>query len=377
MEQDQQAATSGLESAALGTPQNQTEEYAAARIAKIFGDESLPEKSEKAEANPDQSKAQPEEVEAKSLNESGEPDSEAQKQEATPEETKEQDANKEAEVSLSTVSELAEATGLDLDTILGLKVQTKVDGQVGEASLSQLLKSHQLEGHLTKEQQKVSEMKKALELEKETRLKALDEKLRTADAVVEALEKQIMGEFQSVNWLELRQTDPAEFAARKQEYSERYQQIEQLKHGVRGELQRLGEEGQSEAIAAHQKYIQEQALKASEHFPELASPEKAVAFKSEIKNYLQSSYGYTEAEIESGVVDHRQLLVIHKAMLYDRASKKSEVVKKKVATLPKVLKPGVLRSAKEQSNGQLEALKERLKKTGKREDAASVIRHLL
>lgn len=369
MEQSQKAATTNSASAVLGTSHEHSEEYATARIASILGDHGLPNEESEAEASPDQSKAQPEE--------SGEPESETLETKATEEEPEKKDAQEE-EIALSTVAELAEATGLEMDAILGLKVQAKIDDKVSEVPLSQILKSYQLEGHLTKEQQKVSEFKKALEYEKETRIKALDEKLKTADAVVVALEKQIMGEFQSVNWLELRQTDPAEYAARKQEYAERYQQIEQLKHGVRGELQKLEQEGMEEARKTHEKYIQEQASKATEFFPELSNPEKAGVFKSELKSYLQSPpYGYSEAEIDSGVVDHRQLVLIQKAMLYDKATKKSDIVKKKVITLPKVLKPGVLKGTKEQSSDKLKALRDKLKKTGKPDDAANLIRHLL
>ena len=60
-------------------------------------------------------------------------------------------------------------------------------------------------------------------------------------------------------------------------------------------------------------------------------------------------------------------------MLYDKGQQQTEVVKKKVKTLPKVQKPSKPESKVTVKRKQVNAAKSRLKKTGHRRDAANVI----
>lgn len=123
-----------------------------------------------------------------------------------------------------------------------------------------------------------------------------------------------------------------------------------------GQLQQAGvqtqqAQAQHDAMAA-QAYQQEQGQALQMAIPDMSDPTKAKALQASLREYALAS-GLTEAEA-SGIKDHRVVVMLNKARLYDEmASAGKTVVKKKLSKSPKkVLKSGqpVTKTEKDESS---------------------------
>lgn len=306
---------------------------------------------------------------AEEVDESGE-ETQAEGTEDTSEESVTDEQTGAVETFYETLDELAEAAGVPLEQLLSLKTRTKVDGIEEAVPLAQIVKSYQLEGHLTRKQQEVAEKLKAMEAEKEKLTSDLNNRLQEAGQLIGHFEQQFMADFNAVDWNDLRQTNPAEFAARKQDYNDRYSQLMAYRQQIQANAEKLHNEAAEKAKTKFQEILQTEEQQLLSKFPEWKEPEKAKSGKKEVSDYLRG-YGFNDNEIAQ-IYDHRQVEIIHKAMLYDKQSTKTEVAKKKVATLPKVLKPSAQKS--DPKEAAMKAAMAKLDKSGRVEDAAALIK---
>jgi hypothetical protein len=304
-----------------------------------------------------------------------------QTQEATPEpEAPEVKAEKdkeegEANAELETLEELAEATGLPLEKLLNLKARAKVNGEESVVPLSEIVKSYQQEKVYTQKSMELAEQRKAFEAERQTHVQELTNRVREASALSQIFEQNLLAEYNSVNWTQLRNTDPAEFAARKQEYNDKFGQLQMLKQNIYVHAQ----QAEAEQAKKFQEQIGETLKKESslmlDAIPEWKDTSRANAEKAEIGGYLKG-LGFTDQEIGS-VVDHRHVKLIRNAMLYEKANKAASIQQKKVLNLPKVLKSGTTPAKSDKQQEQLKADLSHLRKTGKVDDAAKIIERML
>jgi len=116
--------------------------------------------------------------------------------------------------------------------------------------------------------------------------------------------------------------------------------------------------------------LQQEAQSMRKAIPEWADQTRATAEMGELKAFL-SSNGFAPDEVE-GVVDHRQVVIARKAMLYDKlmASGKQKVA----AAPPPTAKPG---TAAKPKSSETQKLRDSLKKTGRGEYAAELIARTL
>ena len=287
--------------------------------------------------------------------------------------TTEAETPTESAPTFETLDELAEATGLPMETLLNLKTRAKIDGEESTVPLAQLLKSYQLEGHLNRKNMELAETRKAFEAEQENVRKEFQGRLQQADTLIKTLEEQFMKDMNAVDWQTLRATDPAEYSARRQDYIERNIQIQNLKNNAQFEAQRLNQELTQKQQTAYQDFVKKETEVLMTKLPDWSDPTKASTEKAKLRNYLKTE-GFQDAEI-GGIADHRAILLARKAMLYDEMSQKAAVATKKVTPLPKFQKPGV-----KQSDTGADKQKEtfnRLHKSGRIEDAADLIEQRL
>lgn len=285
------------------------------------------------------------------------------------EETEEADAEEGAEIDLG---QLAASLGLDADDISygeeGLKVKVKIDGELSEVPLSQLRKSYQLEGHLTKKSMELAETRKAIEAERQQLQAQYGQELNQLAALQQHLESEFLADYQAVNWDQLRQLDPAEYAAKRQEFADRQHRINAVKAGLSTKAQEYQQEQAKQQEAQLQNYLSEQRQQLLDKIPEWSDKAKAQSEMAAMRKYLVSN-GFEEAEA-TAIYDHRHVLLIRDAMRYREMTSKADAAKKKVATLPKVMKPGTSKTKAEAHAEQRKQQLGRLKKSGKVEDAA-------
>lgn len=178
---------------------------------------------------------------------------------------------------------------------------------------------------------------------------------------VKALDSQL-AKFQNADWQRMAADDPVQYIQLKQSYDAlkeaRNEHLAQFQHNVQNLTQR-----QSQAQQAH---LATQAQMLSEKLPEATKAES----KQMLKEYL-TNIGYSKEEV-AGVADHRAVLLAWKAMQYDNLQKSKPALTKKVAEVPKLVKPGT--NVPKSPNKELS---QTLRKTGRMADAAKLLESML
>ena len=111
-----------------------------------------------------------------------------------------------------------------------------------------------------------------------------------------------------------------------------------------------------------------------EVLPDWAEPEKQQEIATGIRNYAEAQ-GFQKEELDS-LSDHRSLLVLRKAMLYDQLQK-ADVKGKKLKGKPRVIRAGQGAEKKQTKKGLRAAKMKRLHETGHVDDAASMLEDLM
>jgi len=240
----------------------------------------------------------------------------------------------------------------------------KVDGSEMEVTLDELLRGYQREADYTRKTSELSlEKSKYNDLMQQSQSE-INNKLSKLTELTTVAQQELQREYSNIDFEKLYEEDPTEAA--------------RLEHKMRKRaenLQMIQEETKANQAQEFQKYLQEQQHKVATLVPEFNDPAKATKLKADMRQYL-SKVGYGDQEINS-VYDARQVLLIRDAMAYDALRKSNAKVTKKVATAPKVVKPG---TAKNKGDATLKARRDklnRLKKTGAAKDAASIFKDYL
>jgi hypothetical protein len=266
-----------------------------------------------------------------------------------------------------TLEEIAERLGIDASKLHNVKLKAKVGDSENEVTLREALDGYQRESDYTKKTMEFAEVRKAFEAEREKQTTEIKQRLIEAQALSQDLEQSLMSEHNSIDWTALRTTDPAEFAAKKQEFNERWNLIQAKKMRAMAESQRFQQEQQEKV----QKFVNAERAKWKEVVPEWKDPAKFEADKNEIVTYLRGQ-GIPDTDI-AALYDSRQIKIIRNAMLYEKSSKAATIAQKKVALLPKVLKPGTQTTKSDSRTEKDKELSTRLRKSGRLEDAAALI----
>jgi hypothetical protein len=284
------------------------------------------------------------EDEAEQVEEGEEPDADAE-DDADPEDEDESDGD-EAEQPVYTI---------------------KVNGEEVEVTLDELQKGYSRTQDYTRKTQQLAEMRKAAEVETE----AVRSERQQYSQLLEAMRQQVAASNPAEpNWEYLRKNDPIEFAAQWADHERRHKQMAAIQsEQVRlAEIQNYEQAQQLAAIVAQEKQILEEAI------PEWKEPETAKREKAALVEFGKQ-IGFKPEEL-ANITDHRAVVALRKAYLYDKLmAKKPQVLKSTQKTAP-TLKPGTS-SAMPRKNSDLVKAKQRLAKSGAVQDAAAAFENLL
>jgi hypothetical protein len=295
--------------------------------------------------------------------------------EESTEEPEETDLPEEDEVA-SYLSNLTENLKEGQEYYDQLKIPTKINGIEGEATITDLIRDYQKNGNLDQKTDNLTKDRTLFDEEVSTKREEYGQMLNNAAGLVDQLEQQLITSTEKVDWNELRENDPAEFAAKKQEVLEKQQQYQSAKQGLAKEFQEKKAEHFNSVLARESKAL-------IREFPAWKDESVAKAEKSAIRDYLLSE-GFSQLEVDgqldadgniisAGMIDHKSIRMAHKAMQFDKGDKKVETAKKRLKTLPKVAKPGKPVTRKDKTSERSKALRGRLKKSGRVDDAAALI----
>ena len=221
-------------------------------------------------------------------------------------------------------------------------VITKVGGETQQVDLKELVKGYQIDKYNSQRSQVVAEERKQFEQFAQQQATALQERVTQADSLVNTLEQQLVGEYDSINWEALRQADPAEYAARRQDFAVRYQQVQKVSEGIKTESDKLQQEQAMKRQQAQQQLLYSESQQALAVKPEWSDPKIRIKAMEDMSSFIQDKYGYSAQEV-AGITDHRVIGLIEDAMAYQAIKKGSAPKLKK--PVPKFQKPGSNRPA--------------------------------
>lgn len=278
-----------------------------------------------------------------------------------------------------TLEGLAEALEIPVAKLQEIKVPRKVDGKVEHVTLAEAIEQHQLHADYQRKTRSLSEERKAVEAERSQYRQVVESKVRDLDHAIAAsvafLQQSGLSD-ESIRLIEQQQGFEAALKAERH----RDRMVSQINAAIR-HRDALAEQQAVEAKQAANVYRGEQQQALFDARPGLREPRKMLEFESDLIGYLEGN-GHSREEVMTwmtGPWDHRQVLMVEKAMKYDRLvaeGKKKGVVGSDKRGL--ALKPGAAQPAEKVRT--FESLKKNLRRasaSGSRNDAISAAAQLL
>ena len=211
-----------------------------------------------------------------------------------------------------------------------LLARTKIDGEVAAVSFPEMRKGYQKDIHLTRKEQ-------AWVAQKERQEQALRQKeqeiMQQAQTVMQLAEQEFVDLQKnqgSVDLAALRESDPAEYAARVAEFDQRKQALQQRWQVANQAVQQQTEKQQQRMAAWYQSVAAQEQQKLREAM-DWHTDEDFSRGSSAIQNYLTTQAGYNPQELQ-GFVDSRAAILADKARKYDELKAKMGNAKKKLDT---------------------------------------------
>lgn len=242
----------------------------------------------------------------------------------------------------------------------------KVDGKDVEVTLDELQKGYSRTQDYTRKTQQVAEMRK----QTEAQLTAIRAEREQYAQLLGALSEQVKAAAEpQIDWDRLYQEDPIEYVRQREVMRENREKAA----AIQAEQQRLAEISQQEQMQKLQTHKVKESQALLEAIPTWKDPAKAKAEKAMLIEFGQKM-GFTPQEL-GNIYDHRVVLALRKAALYDQMQAKRQGIKPVTNNGPKPAKPGAAGRVSQMSDAV--RAKQRLAKTGRVDDAASAIELLL
>jgi hypothetical protein len=242
----------------------------------------------------------------------------------------------------------------------------KVDGKEVEVTLDELQKGYSRTQDYTRKTQQIAEVRKQTESE----LQAVRAEREQYAQLLGALQAQVQQAAQpQVDWDRLYQEDPIEWVRQREVMRDNQERAA----AIQSEQQRLEQLSKQEQAQQNQKLLEQETEALIEAIPEWKDAKKAQAEKAMLVQFGQK-IGFTPDELKN-VVDHRAVVMLRKAALYDQMMSKRGQIKPVTNNGPRPAKPGA--AGRVSSNTEAMRAQQRLAKTGRVDDAADAIYKLL
>ena len=287
------------------------------------------------------------------------------------EEVEEEAPEEEGQAEEETEEEVEEEEETEIVAEEDLKYTIKVDGEEIEVGIDELKNGYQRQADYTRKSQALAEQRKETEAIQSERQKLEQERQMYANGLQMLQEQQSskLQEFENVDWTALKTEDPYQYMLKKDEYRDAQEKVQ----NVQQQQILIQQEQADEAQKARAHFVQQEYNRLVEALPEWNDQESTI--KKDVQEYAKS-VGFLPEEINQ-LADHRSVLVIKKAMEYDKLTTKVAPKKKAVKKVPKVQKSGRGNSKEDAATEAIKKKRARLQKSGKQQDAASVFYDML
>lgn len=249
-----------------------------------------------------------------------------------------------------------------------------VNGEEVKVTLDELKKGYSRTADYTRKTQELATQRKAVEADAVAMREAREQYAQHLKVAAALVAKMVPEE---VDLEALKESDPAKFAV---EFAKR-QDAQQKLAILKAENDKILAEQQAELEKAHGEWVEEQKAALLKALPEWSDKKIAQKEKRAMWQTAQEAYGFTEDELKQ-VGDHRLMILLRDAMRYRNAATKGKKIAKEGGSKKtgKVLTPGSADRRTGRSKSKRVAIKRRseaLARSGRTQDAAGLIEHLL
>lgn len=215
-------------------------------------------------------------------------------------------------------------------------IMVKVGDDVSVVDIPTLVKGYQTDKYNTQRSQQIAAERKEVEERTAIVVETYTKKLDDAAKLTELLHNNLTKDFRNINWEALRVQNPAEYAALRQEYSERSNQLNDIYTAIENQREKEAQEFSVQREEQRQMYVRSQIERIIENNPDWASPE---AFKSkidEVTSFFNTAYGI-EPELLMNLADYRIIEVFKDAK---KGREGTKIATGKIPkAIPKFMKP--------------------------------------
>jgi hypothetical protein len=242
----------------------------------------------------------------------------------------------------------------------------RVDGKEVDVTLDELQKGYSRTLDYTRKTQQIAEVRKQTEGE----LQAVRAERGQYAQLLSALEAQVQQAAQpNIDWDRLYNEDPLEWVRQREVMRDNQDRAA----AIQSEQQRLSQLSQQEQAQFMQQKLQHEQEALLAAIPDWKDAKKAQAEKALLLEFGQK-IGFTPDELKN-VVDHRAVLMLRKAALYDQMMSKRGNIKPVTNNGPRPAKPGA--AGRVSNSTEVVRAQQRVAKTGRVDDAANAIFQLL
>jgi hypothetical protein len=253
---------------------------------------------------------------------------------------------------------------LDVDGDGNAVIKTKIDGKDGAAKLTDMLKSYQLQGHVDNQAREVAAQKQAIQQQLAHGDQAIRARLDQLDQTVNLASKELMREFDSVDWNYLRANDPGEYSAKLSDFQLRKGNIDAAAQHGATERQKLQAQQDEQTNA----FLQQERERLPTLIPEWKDEAVANKERNDITAWALKN-GFEQAELK-GIVRSSAVVALRKAMLYDQLQGSKAAIENKVRTAPKLVKAGQAQQVSRVQNT-VRTAKQNVRSSGGKTDAVA------
>jgi len=214
-------------------------------------------------------------------------------------------------------------------------INVKIDGKVSTVNVTDLIAGFQSNKSNTNKSKGLAEERKQFDEQLNATVENYGRKLKDADRLNEYMHKNLVGEFNSINWDQLRVADPAEYAASMQDFNKRQSDIQNIQVAIQQEYEQAEAGNRKKADAESQKHIDIEVAKMIENNPDWSDRVKLKEAFSSMSDFTVSTYGFTTDEFND-VSDSRMVELIKDAQKYREGVKVA--TKKLTKKLPRYQK---------------------------------------
>ena len=245
----------------------------------------------------------------------------------------------------------------------------KIDGEDVKVNEEELLAGYSRTADYTRKSQVLAEQRKKVDDE----LTATQQERQRLQSQLEQLSKANESEIdklKNTDWERLKLTNQTEYLLKK----DRYDDLLAQQKAIDEQTQKVEQQKADEFRKKWNESLEENKKLIVKKIPKYFDPDEGMKLQNNIREFGISE-GLSNEELDA-MIDARAVNILYKAMLYDQLQK-TKISSKKSKVVPKVQRPGTPSTRAEVSTEKVKAHRARLKKSGRVDDAAALIKSMM